>query len=286
MPPEENESNDWKELIVQMAVDYALPAAGEAIYGLITNHFNPQQRNMEFMFRNAIEEICRRVDEIVEDNFLREYLSDCTHIANQLYIYGTTKDINIIRDIQVESSRLALRLFDLGYKASGGFFLASNVHLISLRSLSNIDSSYTRILSDFTNRYAQMGDNLNLGLTNRGKSFEPSECKVNESWINLSGDSDAERAAREHYKRLTNDENIPERAKSLFISLFHGLNQSERTFFPNDYTLLAIDTRNVELTKNACEEQRSQIYNNKAQPIHEIVERTQAVVNQWNNWVM
>lgn len=287
MPPEENESNDWKELIFQMAVDYAIPAAVEVIAGLISNQFNPQQPNMELMFRNAIEEVCQRVNEIVEDNFLKQYVSDCKHISGQLYIYGQTKDRTIIENAQIESSRLAMRLSDLGQKAAGGFFLASNFHLISLRSLSIIDSSYSQTLREFTNRYAIMGDRLNVGLTERGRSFEPSECIINESWINLTGDSDTERAVREYYIRLTNDLNYPERAKGLSIYLNHGVNQSEQTFFTDGYySLLAIDTGNVELTKNACEEKRREIYNDKAKPIHEIVERTHAVVNQWNNWVI
>ncbi|MEC2256574.1 hypothetical protein P9H08_07695 [Bacillus cereus] len=35
MPPQD-ENTDWKELIVQMAIDYALPVAGDVITGLIS----------------------------------------------------------------------------------------------------------------------------------------------------------------------------------------------------------------------------------------------------------
>lgn len=278
MPPQD-ENNDWKELLVQMAIDYALPVAGDVIAGLISNQFNPQQSNMELMFRNAIEEVCQRVNEIVEDNFLREYLSDCRAISDQLYIYGQTQDRTIIDNVQIESSRLAMRLSDLGQKAAGGFFMASNFHLISLRSLSIIDSSYSQTLREFTTRYYNMGNEVNRALRNTGRTLEPGECEI----MRYPTASSPDLAQR--YYMLTGNPLPTESADVNTVVLNYG-NENKvfsHTEGESPY-ILTIDTEFTELAKGRCERFKTQLYDDNVRPIYDIVERTTAVTDRWNQW--
>ncbi|PFU61934.1 hypothetical protein [Bacillus thuringiensis] len=278
MPPQD-ENTDWKELIVQMAIDYALPVAGDVITGLISNQFNPQQSNMELMFKNAIEEVCQRVNEIVEDNLLRQYLSDCSHISNQLYVYGQTQDKTVIENVQIESSRPAMRLSDLGQKAAGGFFLASNFHLISLRSLSIIDNSYTGTLKELTRRYYEIGNELNSGLNNTAKSLEPGECEI----MRYPTASSPDLAQR--YYMLTGNPLPTDSADVNTVVLKYG---NENKFFSHTEGespyILTIDTEFTELAKGRCERFKTQLYDDKVRPIYDIVERTTAVADKWNHW--
>ncbi|WP_144467429.1 hypothetical protein [Bacillus toyonensis] len=281
MPPQD-ENTDWKELLVQMAIDYALPVAGDVVAGLISNQFNPQQSNMELMFKNAIEEVCQRVNEIVEDNFLRQYLSDCKAISNQLYIYGQTQDRTIIENVQIESSRLAMRLSDLGQKAAGGFFMASNFHLISLRSLSSIDSSYSQTLREFTKRYYNMGNEVNSALKNTGRTLEPGECQYARGPLIRSLYPQLE--AR--YKILTGQDLPPDAPMECIVTSIGYDGNKSKTFVTEAGVdaVLAIDNEGVEEVKGLCEGFRDQYYRDRVQPIYNIVERTTEVADKWNEW--
>ncbi|ODV55479.1 hypothetical protein [Lysinibacillus fusiformis] len=281
MPPNNEENSDWKELIVQLAIDYAMPVAGEVISGLIKNHFNPEQNNMELMFRNAIEEVCQRINEIVEDNFLKQYLADCSHISNQLYIYGQTQDKNVIENVQIESSRLAMRLSDLGKKATGGFFLASNMHLISLRSLSVIDSSYTGTLEEFRSKYFETGNKLISDLNNTGQSLEPGECLLVKGFFNTS--QYTELGTR--HRILTGEELPADTSVEGVIVSLNYRNQNKTFNTDTDSpVILAIDSEVIESVKGACESFRNQFRKDSVQPIYDIVEKTTAVATKWNEW--
>lgn len=80
-----------------------------------------------------------------------------------------SQDKNVIENVQIESSRLATRLSDLGQKTASGFFLTSNFHLIGLRSLSTIDNSYTGTLKEFTRKYYEIRNESNSKLSDQYK---------------------------------------------------------------------------------------------------------------------
>lgn len=282
MPTEENEI-DWKDWMLEIAINYAVPLAGEYLSGLIKQHFSHNQNNMEVMFRNAVEEVCSRIAEIIDQAFLDQYLSDCRHVSNQIRTYGETHDRAIITNVQIESSRLTSRLYDMGLKASGGFFIASNLHLISLRALSEIDETYKRTLEDFTNDYIQMGKELNSKLTAKAEANTP-----NPVWTDQGRNvySDPDNPEVQEWKRrweyITGNQNYPEN----FIVGSYGLKYPDGHFEPTSIGgfILDIDNELRERQLQYINKARQEIISLRVEPILRIREKTQNVVSNWGNW--
>lgn len=284
MPSEETEI-DWKGWIVEIAVNYAVPLAGEYLSGLIRQHFSQNQNNMEVMFKNAVEEVCSRVAEIIDQAFLDQYLSDCRHVSNQIRIYGETHDRDVITNAQIESSRLTSRLYDMGLKASGGFFMASNMHLTTLRALSEIDETYKRTLEDFTNEYIQMGNELNSQLTGKSEAYTPVS-----SWMEQMrslNDPDAPQVAewRRRWEHIKGNQDYPESVRVGFYALEYPDGHFEHVPNPDlGGMILDIDNELRERALQYCNEKRQEIISLRVEPILQIREKTQNVVSNWGNW--
>ncbi|MEC0935427.1 hypothetical protein [Bacillus atrophaeus] len=282
MPPEENEI-DWKAWIVEIAVEYAVPLAGEYLSGLIRQHFSQNENNLELMFKNAVEEVCSRVAEIIDQAFLDQYLSDCRHVSNQIKIYGETHDRDVITNAQIESSRLASRLYDMGYKAAGGFYIASNMHLASLRALSEIDATYKNTLQGFTQDYIEKGIYLNAQLNDKATYFTP-ECRWTNTPVNSQGGGLPDEVIekfRERYMELTGKtySEIPQ----IIYAGWYGLMHQGRLYQGYDH-ILDIDNERREKSLQACTRARQSIIDEKVNPIITITNSTENVLNNWRNW--
>ncbi|MGN7945801.1 hypothetical protein ACTJJD_12595 [Bacillus sp. 22446] len=285
MPPEETEI-DWKGWIVDIAVNFALPMAGDYLSDLIKQHFSQNQNNMEVMFKNAVEEVCSRVAEIIDEAFLNQYLSDCRHVSNQLRIYQETNDRDVITNAQIESSRLASRLYDMGYKATGGFFIAANMHLVSLRALSEVDSTYRNTLQEFTQDYIEKGIHLNSRLNDITKGFTPSECIWYPRKIKISDPSlnDQERGALiERYNKLTNKPQILE-----YYDVGNYRLESNGHFygFPDIILdiVLEIDSETRGNYLKECRRIRQNHIDERVIPLNTITNSTENVLSNWKNW--
>ncbi|MEK5338128.1 hypothetical protein NSS92_19185 [Bacillus sp. FSL M8-0166] len=286
MSPEETEV-DWKDWIVNIAINYAVPLAGEYLSDLIRQHFSQNQNKMELMFKNAVDEVCSRVAELLDDAFKNQYLSDCRHVSNQLKIYQETHDRDVITNAQIESSRLASRLYDMGYKATGGFFIAANMHLVSLRALSEVDSTYRNTLQGFTQDYIEKGMHLNSKLNDIVTSITPDECKwVTTPYDMLDGSGayhDKLPEFRKRYMEITGkkDNEIPQYVTTGWYVLLY-----QKRLYPYqgaDY-LLELDNERREVVLQACTKARQNLIEEKANPIKNIINSTENVLNNWRNW--
>ncbi|MBL4974816.1 hypothetical protein I5F18_21250 [Bacillus halotolerans] len=288
MPPEENEI-DWKAWIVEVAVEYAVPLAAEYLSGRIRQHFSQNENNLELMFKNAVEEVCSRVAEIIDQAFLDQYLSDCRHVSNQIKIYGETHDRDIITNAQIESSRLASRLYDMGYKAAGGFYIASNMHLASLRALSEIDATYKNTLRGFTHDYIEKGINLNTQLNDKATYFTPSECEWGTTLVHMTGGGMSGEEIlkyRERYKEVTGetDSEIPEYVNAGWYFLKRNGDSLPYEGGGGGQPILEIDNERRERSLQACTRARQSIIDEKVNPIITITNSTENVLNNWRNW--
>ncbi|MGX1468998.1 hypothetical protein ACUW84_001580 [Bacillus sp. 153480031-1] len=285
MSPEETEV-DWKDWIVDIAINYAVPLAGEYLSDLIRQHFSQNQNKMELMFKNAVDEVCSRVAELLDDAFKNQYLSDCRHVSNQLRIYQETHDRDVITNAQIESSRLASRLYDMGYKATGGFFIASNMHLVSLRALSEIDATYRNTLHEFTQDYIEKGIHLNSRLNDIATAFIPGECMWLKNPTKMRPDGslsspDLDELWKE-YKRLTG-ENIP--PEYINLGTYFLQSGGKAYYFPTSFKkLFEIDNKGREVFLQECNRVRQMHIDEKVVPLNTIINNTEKVLNTWRNW--
>ncbi|PRS24220.1 hypothetical protein [Bacillus safensis] len=287
MSPEETEV-DWKDWIIEIALDFALPMAGEYISDLISQHFSQSQNKMEIRFKKAVDEVCSRVAELLDDAFKNQYLSDCRHVSNQLRIYQETHDRDVITNAQIESSRLASRLYDMGYKAAGGFFIAANMHLVSLRALSEIDTTYRNTLQEFTQDYIEKGIHLNSRLNDIATAFIPGACM----WVikptkmtSISDGGSLSSSERDklwkEYRELTGKNDFPE-----YINFGEFQLQSNGKFylFPSFGKLFEIDNKGREICLQECNRIRQIHIDEKVDPLNNIINNTEKVLTNWRNW--
>ncbi|MDR4995390.1 hypothetical protein RGT17_09070 [Bacillus altitudinis] len=282
MSAEETEV-DWKDWIVNIAINYAVPLAGEYLSDLIRQHFSQNQNKMEIMFKKAVDEVCSRVAELLDEAFKNQYLSDCRHVSNQLRIYQETHDRDVITNAQIEASRLASRLYDMGYKASGGFFIASNLHLVSLRALAEVDSTYRNALQGFTQDYIEKGTNLNSKLDEVAKSFIPSECEWVIKPTKMRGtlsSSDAD-DIRERYLKLTGKYLLED---SVNLGEYHLITKDVFKIFPSHGYLLEIDKEYRETHLQLCTKTRQTYIDENVNPLKNIIYNMDFVLNNWSKW--
>ncbi|PEW37194.1 hypothetical protein CN444_29875 [Bacillus thuringiensis] len=106
----------------------------------------------------AVDEICNRVNKIVDQAFLREYVADCNSIASRLAAYPDSHDVTILQTIFNEGSNLIYRLrgFDT-FEGITAVNYISTLHLIAVKALSEHSpefSGYRETLNRLGKEYA------------------------------------------------------------------------------------------------------------------------------------
>ncbi|WP_430530651.1 hypothetical protein [Bacillus cereus] len=113
-------------VITELASDY------------IKRNFLNNTVNYEMMFKQAIEEICTYIDQKVDEAFLREYLSGCNYVRQQLNFYARNNDHSIIPTLQKDAAQLVQNFKGFDVQGFGGLVVACNLHLLILKALSEL----------------------------------------------------------------------------------------------------------------------------------------------------
>lgn len=134
--------------------------SGIGAYGItefIKANFN-RADDYSDLFRAAITEICNTLKEAIDNAFLNEYTSDSESVRQQIRDYGDHGDPEILIETLSKTYDLVNRFDSYGAKGFGGLTLASNLHLLTLRSLSEVPGKekYKITLEKTCKEYADM----------------------------------------------------------------------------------------------------------------------------------
>ncbi|WP_242319748.1 hypothetical protein [Bacillus cereus group sp. BfR-BA-01349] len=124
----------WTAFAVSIAVGIIKDLAGDYIKKTFLNN----DINFEGIFKQAIEEICSYIDAKIDEAFLKQYISACEHLRKQLKYYADTKDEAILMAAQIYASELVENFKSYDIKGFGGLVIACNLHLLTLKALSEI----------------------------------------------------------------------------------------------------------------------------------------------------
>ncbi|MGN4457324.1 hypothetical protein [Bacillus cereus group sp. MYBK57-1] len=94
--------------------------------------------NFDKIVKQSIEEICSYIDAKVDEAFLKQYISACEHLRKQLKYYADTKDVAVLMAAQIYASELVEDFKSYEIKGFGGLVIACNLHLLTLKALSEI----------------------------------------------------------------------------------------------------------------------------------------------------
>ncbi|TBX84271.1 hypothetical protein E0M29_27255 [Bacillus cereus] len=275
--PEEQQV-DWQEWMIELATDNAGPLAKELFSQALKKYFDKDQINLEVLFQNAINEICNRIEEIINEAFLNQYLSDCDFLSDQFVIYSNSSSTTVLNKIQERSSELVNRFNGLGYKGIGGFFIAANMHLLSLRALDNKENT-----KYFCEKYIDMGKEFNEQLDSRAKSFDGVVKRYEGSWRVDTGDDENNRKDFERYHVLTGEYPSYNVYYPTIFFAYHPNDGGNSIFFASP-TAFSIDNERVELLQRQCDEKKETIFNNKVKPILDMIEKNSQLLDIWKSW--
>ncbi|OOQ93193.1 hypothetical protein [Bacillus cereus] len=104
---------------------------------------------------DSLRKIEEAVKDVIVDQVIKEYISDCNYVRDQLLTYEETDDIDILYRMQDRSSQLANRLYGQGIKGFGGLLMACNLHLLTLRGIAEKDATYRNTLQRKFEDYAE-----------------------------------------------------------------------------------------------------------------------------------
>ncbi|QPW51607.1 hypothetical protein G9298_28460 (plasmid) [Bacillus thuringiensis] len=157
MPPE---PYSWEWVAVEAAGGVIGATAGFAAVALIKHlFFNEESDHSADLFKEAVEQICNHINKVIDEAFIREYLSDTNNVKRQLKYFADSsgQNITLIEDIQLEASRLVERFYDLGDKTVGALELACSLHLVILKTLATHNPDFWKLSFETTTKeYAEM----------------------------------------------------------------------------------------------------------------------------------
>lgn len=147
----------WIWLGTKIAEGVITGVAGYTAVEFIKANFNRSDDYSE-LFRAAITEICLTIKEEIDNAFLQEYTSDSESVRQQLKDYGDHQHSEILDETLSKTYDLVNRFKSYGPKGFGGLTLACNLHLLTLKALSEVPGkeSFKITLEKTCKEYADM----------------------------------------------------------------------------------------------------------------------------------
>ncbi|OAH53920.1 hypothetical protein AWH48_11675 [Domibacillus aminovorans] len=150
---------DWLWVAKEAAGGIIGAVAGE-VFLTIAKSALGQNINYKALLKDAVDDICARVGKMLKDEFIREYVADADTARNNLLTYMDSKKLDKLTLTEDAASYIVGRLKSVSetQEGLGGFMVAANIHLTSLKLMIEHNADFTKTLERNCLEYADWGE--------------------------------------------------------------------------------------------------------------------------------
>ncbi|PFO65949.1 hypothetical protein COJ83_18340 [Bacillus cereus] len=147
-----NDELNWQKIL-----EIGASSLGSSIGAAIISEMFPSEDSATEAVGRAVEEICNRIQKIIDQAFLDDYVDRCNSIARRLQGYPESQDENILHSIYDDGSDLVdhLTRFDK-FEGITALVYICTLHLTDIKALSDIIPGYKTTLSRCGKEYADL----------------------------------------------------------------------------------------------------------------------------------
>ncbi|MGG3452566.1 hypothetical protein GNP92_13220 [Paenibacillus timonensis] len=166
---------DWMAVAGWIAAGIVSKLAGDTI-GVELEKLLGIESSTDQLIRSSVDEICQRIDQIVNQQFIEEWSADLEAVRKDILMYLPKQDTDMIKQLEGKVHILAERFIMEGTKTLGPFMISASMDLVCLRYLSSTNGAFVQDLTSRAKEYADWAEAKSTEIIELAKTFVSSSC--------------------------------------------------------------------------------------------------------------